>query len=283
MNWATPSSEGAPNRTAQAKGETVLALVTLHYHNLALGKTEPVTMILPEASDAWQPPFPVIYLLHGIGDDHTDWVRRTRIEQYVQSLPVIVVMPTTPWQSMYVDGVNGPPAATAIAKHLVDFIDSRFQTAREARYRAVCGLSMGGYGALHLALSYPDRFGAAASHSGALSFGHQDFAEEAAQSPRSERFRRLTKMLLGDAPRGGPCDLYAQASALPKERRPALRIDCGVDDFLIEANRAFHGHLEAIGYEHEYAEHPGGHTWDYWDEHVRDSIDFFVRTLGWLA
>ena len=107
-----------------------MALVTLHYHNRALGKTEPVTMILPEAKDAWQPPFPVVYLLHGIGDDHTDWMRRTRIEAYVESLPLIVVMPTTPWQSMYVDGVHGAPAATAIAKELVDFVDSRFQTAR---------------------------------------------------------------------------------------------------------------------------------------------------------
>lgn len=260
-----------------------MAFVSLHYRNRTLGKTEPVSMILPEASDAWQGPFPVLYLLHGIGDDHTDWARRTRIERYVDSLPLIVVMPTTPWQSMYVDGVGGPPAASAIAKDLVEFVDSRFQTVRAARFRAVCGLSMGGYGALHLALTYPDRFGAAASHSGALHFGHDNVGVEPPDDARGRLIWQLTKRLAGDSPRGGAFDLFAQASQLPQSARPPLRIDCGVDDYLIESNRAFHTHLEGIGYSHEYQEHPGAHTWDYWDEHVKESIHYFVSTLGWGA
>ncbi len=258
-----------------------MAFVTLHYRNRALGKTEPVCMILPEVNDAWQGPFPVMYLLHGIGDNHTDWVRRTRIERYVGTLPLIVVMPTTPWQSMYVDGIHGPPAAAAIAEDLVDFVDSRFQTKAEARYRAVCGLSMGGYGAVHLALTYPDRFAAAASHSGALDFGHINVDDQPPQSAREQLIWRMTKVLLGGSPRGGSCDLFAQASNLSADIRPRLRIDCGVDDYLIESSRAFHRHLDGIGYAHEYQEHTGAHTWDYWDEHVKESIDFFVRTLGW--
>jgi len=258
-----------------------MAMLTLHYHNRALGQTEPVNIILPEARDEWTGPFPVVYLLHGIGDDHTDWVRRTRIEMYASERPIMVVMPTTPWRSMYVDGVSGPPAATAIARHLVEFIDARFRTLPERRYRAVCGLSMGGYGALHLALKYPDVFGAAASHSGALFFGHFDAAEEPAPDDRAHFLWRISKTLLGEVRSGGPCDLYVQAETVPAQKRPALRIDCGVDDFMIEANRAFHAHLDAVGYAHEYAEHPGAHTWAYWDEHVKDSLDFFARTLGW--
>ena len=258
-----------------------MAFVTLNYRNRALGKTEPVSIILPEMNDAWSGPFPVMYLLHGIGDDHTDWVRRTKIERYVQRLPLMVVMPTTPWQSMYVDGINGPPAATAVARDLVDFIDQRFRTVPERSHRAICGLSMGGYGALHLALGNPDRFGAAASHSGALSFGHIDPGPEPWGEGRKRDVWRRSTTLLGRSPSGGPQDLFAQAGNVSTDRRPALRIDCGVDDFLLESNRAFHAHLDAIGYPHEYEEHPGAHTWDYWDDHVKDSIGFFVRTLGW--
>ena len=85
---------------------------------------------------------------------------------------------------------------------------------------------------------------------------------------------------VGDSPAGGVNDLFALASALKKSERPKLRVDCGVEDFLIEPNRAFHSHLEALGYKHEYAEYPGAHTWDYWDEHVQEAIAFHRKSLG---
>jgi len=256
-----------------------MAFGTISYRNNALSQTEPLSIILPEA-DVGDGPFPVLYLLHGMGDDHTTWMRMTRIESYVRSLPLIVVMPITQWRSMYVDAINGPKAATAIAQDLVDFIDSRFNTRVDRRYRAICGLSMGGYGAFHLALSHPERFGAAVSHSGVLLYGHVN-VDELPDDEHRERMKAIVERTVGPTPKGGAADLFAAAERLAVDQRPALRFDCGTEDFLIEHSRAFHRHLESIGYDHEYQEHPGAHTWDYWDQHVKESIDFFFRKLGW--
>jgi S-formylglutathione hydrolase FrmB len=61
---------------------------------------------------------------------------------------------------------------------------------------------------------------------------------------------------------------------------PAIRFDCGVDDFLIKHNRDFDAHLTALGIPHEYQEFPGSHSWDYWDEHVQEAIAFHCKALG---
>jgi S-formylglutathione hydrolase FrmB len=75
-------------------------------------------------------------------------------------------------------------------------------------------------------------------------------------------------------------DLHALArKPLKTGPKVALRFDCGVDDFLIQDNRAFHAHLDKIGYKHEYHEFPGAHTWDYWDLHVRESIAFALEHM----
>lgn len=256
-----------------------MAFGTISYRNSVDGQTQPLSLILPEA-EVGTGPFPVLYLLHGMGHDHTSWMRMTRIEHYVRPLPLIVVMPTTLWKGMYVDSVHAIRAASGIAQGLVDFIDSRFNTRPERGCRALCGLSMGGYGAFHLALSFPDRFAAAVSHSGSLLFGHVN-ACELPHDEKEASTRALLGHTVGPSPKGGPADLFASAGSVPVDQRPALRLDCGREDPLIEHSRTFHRHLEQIGYDHEYEEHPGAHSWDYWDEHVRESIDFILRTLGW--
>jgi len=79
---------------------------------------------------------------------------------------------------------------------------------------------------------------------------------------------------------GGPEDVFALAERADKSTLPALRIDCGLDDFLLQDNRRFHQHLEKLGIAHEYAEHPDEHNWEYWDLHVQEAIAFFARVLG---
>ena len=250
-----------------------MALCELRYFSEALGKQTAANVILPQGKG--KGPFPVLYLLHGLSDDHTMWSRRSNVERHVADLPLIVVMPDG-GRGFYCDAAEGFAYETAIARDLVEYIDTVFNTRAERGGRCIGGLSMGGYGAVKLALRFPERFVSAHSHSGALGFGHGFWKENA-------EFRRI----VGPAEIGGPHDLHRLAEDAaaqgPSFPWPALRLDCGGDDFLIEDNRSFHAHLEKLQVPHEYQEYPGAHTWDYWDRHIVEAIAFHARHLGLKA
>ncbi len=240
----------------------------VQWNSEVLAKAVNMNVLLPSVG---KPPYPVFYLLHGQSDDYTMWHRRTRIEWYVQHLPLIVVMPDG-FRGWYTNNDNGPAYATYMAEELPAFVERHFQARAERAARAIGGLSMGGYGAFRLALGYPDRYVSANSHSGALNaFPH--FMEE----PEKQ-------LIFGREPLGSEHDLLVLAKrARAAGRLPALRIDCGSEDFLIEYNRAFHADLEALGVPHDYAEYPGVHSWDYWDEHIREALAFHAKALGIAA
>ncbi len=247
-----------------------MALLHCEFKGKAIGKDSGMDVIVPEGMG--RGPWPVLYLLHGLSDNHTAWQRRTSLERYVSGLGLIVVMPDG-HRSFYVNAPTGG-AGLAYEDHMVQdvvgFVDATFPTRPERAGRAVAGLSMGGYGAFMLALKNPDVFSVGVSHSGALAFGHKP--RDGATGPHDH--------ILGETPRGGPYDCFALAERLVgRDDRPALRFDCGVEDFLLEHNRAFREHLEQLGYPAEYAEHPGAHNWAYWDEHIRQTLDFVVRHL----
>ncbi|MDX1932143.1 MAG: alpha/beta hydrolase family protein [Capsulimonadales bacterium] len=246
-----------------------MALCHLNYFSHVLQKQSAAFIIVPETGT---PPYPVLYLLHGLSDDYTIWLRQTSVERYVADLPLMVVL-ADGGRGFYCDAEEGFAYGTAIGVELPERIERTFPAMRTREGRCLAGLSMGGYGATRLALTYPDRFAAAVSHSGAMGFGHFPVGHDA--RPYPAEFRRI----LGPTPTGGPNDLFALAENVAPADRPALRIDCGVDDFLIEPNRQFHAHLESIGYPHEYEEFPGAHTWDYWDVHIREAIAFLRGQL----
>jgi S-formylglutathione hydrolase FrmB len=84
-------------------------------------------------------------------------------------------------------------------------------------------------------------------------------------------------------PSGGTEDIFALANEYSTGQRsplPALRFDCGTEDFLIENNRHLHAHLQKLGVAHQYEEHAGAHNWEYWDEHIPQTIEFFAHQLG---
>jgi len=243
-----------------------MAFCDLHYFSDALGMQTAAYVLLPERAE---PPYQVMFLLHGLSDDHTIWLRRTSIERYVEGLPLMVVMPNG-GRGFYTDAAEGFAYGTAIGEELPALIRKTFPTTDVPW--SITGLSMGGYGALRLALAYPQTFGSAHSHSGALEFGHSPFDNP--EEPRVREFARI----VGPTFAGGPNDLFHLVKSA--DPRPHIRIDCGVDDFLIESNRNYHAFLMEQGIPHEYEEFPGEHNWAYWDEHVQEALAFHRRNLN---
>jgi S-formylglutathione hydrolase FrmB len=216
------------------------SVVTVECHAPALDRAVTYTALVPQAAE---PPFAVLYQLHGASDDHRAWLYKSNLLRYVEDLPLVVVLPSgensyylDAWERLVVDDI---PAHVA-----------RTRNVREGR-AAIGGLSMGGYGAIRLGLLHPDRYASIFAHSSRL-------------------------RLKSDA----EPDVEAIAARLDRARLPALAFDCGVDDHLIEDSRRFHARLEALGLPHEYREHPGAHTWDYWDRHLPEAIEQHRRVLG---
>lgn len=235
-----------------------------------MGRRVSMNVILPEVG---KPPFATLYLLHGLSDDHTRWLRQTSIERYVEGLPLIVVMPDG-GRGFYTTHNQGHDYARYIAHDCVQFVERNFPARSRRQSRCIGGLSMGGYGALRIALGYPDLFISANSHSGALMVG----------SRKRQKDRPLSEWefnaIFGRNPAGTDHDLLHLAqNALTAGRLPKIRIDCGVDDFLIESNRTFTQRLDEIGVPHEYEEFPGTHNWAYWDDHIRDALTFHAKHM----
>lgn len=239
------------------------------FHSPALGKDCSMTVILPERQER-EGPFPVWYLLHGLGDDHTVWCRRTSIERYVAELPLIVVMPDA-GRSFYCDAVEGPPYETYIIQDVIGFVDRFFHTMPSRAGRVIGGLSMGAYGAIKLALKFPGMFSSVTAHSGVYATHLEN--EQGRMDPEWRR-------IFGPSPRDGMDDPFALAERIDHNRLPAIRLDCGIQDDLLTDSRALHGHLARLGIPHQYEEFPGGHTWEYWDAHVQDAVLFHRRVLG---
>lgn len=258
-----------------------MALTTLHWFSSILGKQTTAQVILP---DRGEPPFATFYLLHGLSDDSSVWLRRSRIEWYVRDLPLIVVMPDG-YRSFYTKPVDGPDFARHIGVELPDFIERHFSARRERAGRAIGGLSMGGYGALRVGLGHADRFCSVNSHSGAVGWGNFDHKTGPAAPPslngRGPEFLRELGRIFGSDPRGTEHDIVRLAAeARARGDLPSLLLDCGTEDFLIEDNRAFHTELTAARVPHVYREFGGVHDWDYWDTHVREALAFHAANLG---
>lgn len=251
-----------------------MALMEISFFSRSIGLASRMMVIVPDTGGG---PFPVFYLLHGLSDDCTTWLRRTSIERYVAGVPLIVVMPETGrgWYTN-AEGPGGRPYEDHLIQDVVPFVDRVLPSMARREGRVVGGLSMGGYGAVKCALKFPELFCAAASHSGAVM---TPLHKPETRPKDLQVFTPEFEAIFGAGWRGSENDPLALAKKCPIHLRPALRLDCGTDDFLLEQNREFHAYLESIRFGHEYEEYPGGHTWEYWDVHVQEAVGFLRRVL----
>ncbi len=243
-----------------------MAFATINYFSRSLQKASSFNVVFPD-DPATPHPWGVFYLLHGLSDDYTIWMRLTSVERYVSGMPLVVVMPDGD-RGFYTNAVEGFAYEDDLIKDVLGLVDRTFPVQAERSGRALGGLSMGGYGAVKLGLKHHELFASVNSHSGALAFLRHERADE-------PEFARV----FGKSPKGGPEDPFAIVEKIDHGRIPELRIDCGTEDFLLDQNRAFHKHLEERHIPHEYQENPGGHDWAYWDKHVQEAIAFHAKNL----
>lgn len=250
-----------------------MALINCDFFSESLALSTSMMVILPQRtrsqiglSGAAGGPggAPVLYLLHGLSDDHTIWCRRTSIERYVAPLGLAVVMPAVN-RSFYADEAAGNRYWTFLSEELPDLVADFFTVSTRRADTFVAGLSMGGYGALKWALRQPHRFAAAASMSGAL--------DVAALARREDRAPLLTTVFGG--PPGPDDDLLALLGAARPGTLPALRVSCGTEDVLYPDNRTFVDAAGAAGVPLAVDFRPGGHEWSVWDAEIQ-------RVLDWL-
>ncbi len=231
------------------------------------------TVVLPDdyAHGNRNERFPAVYVLHGSGGNHADWTENTRIGDLADRYHVILVMPDGGRESWYIDSPfdSGSRYETYVGKEVVSYVDAHFRTVAAKRARAITGLSMGGFGALRIALDQPDTFGAVGSISGAV-------------DPRACEDEPGIDHVFGDPVRHP--SFWNRNAIVESVRRFAhahvdLTIDCGVDDSFVTSNRTLHQRLVQLGVPHDYTERPGGHTWDYWANAIQYQVLFFATAF----
>ncbi len=247
-----------------------MAFLTLHIKSNVLDLNTTVNVILPQDVKKDEK-LKVLYLLHGYIGDHTDWMRYTSIERYSWNYRLAIVMPAVN-NSYYTDTVSGLPYFTYISKELPELLSSLLPLSNKREDNYVAGLSMGGYGALKVALTYPERYSKAASLSGALDI---DEIRKIAQSqPRDLWFNAV----FGLKPsQNTPSDLKYLIDLHLKHHvgLPDLFVACGTEDFLYNDNIKFKDFLENRNVKHTYFESKGAHDWGFWDTYIQ-------KVLAWL-
>ncbi|QDP96996.1 esterase family protein [Microlunatus elymi] len=254
-----------------------MAHLRCDFYSDAIGLSTSMTVILPQQTEtqigmtgrAGADLPPVLYLLHGLSDDDTIWLRRTSIERYAAPLGLAVVMPQV-HRSFYTDQAYGGRYWTFLSEELPALVQSFFRVSDRREDTFVAGLSMGGYGAMKWALTEPDRFAAAASLSGAVNLTGLRTGRTRPDDPR------MFERIFGDEPIPESADLFALLGKVDVERSPKLYVGCGTEDGLEPDNREFVRAIEDRGLDLRTSFVPGEHAWGLWDAEIQQVLD-------WLA
>lgn len=263
------------------RGVPDMALLNCNFCSSVLGKNTCLTVLLPERRH--QPrkkerkDFPVLYALHGHGQDHTNWQRDGFLEHLLKERDAIVVMPDAA-RSFYTDGVHGYDYFTYLTEELPIIVHNYFPASGRREDTFIAGISMGGYGALKAAFLRPDLYAAVAALSPAADpYASMDNTPQGMFSCKD--LRENIENLFGSAER-----YYASADYLPnafgalvKSGKPVPRIYqcCGKQDFLYGGNLELRDRFRAAGVDAVFEDGEGMHTWDYWNRVMPNVLRHF--------
>ncbi len=222
----------------------------------------------------------VVTLLHGMGNSGADWMQYSAAPRYAADNGYILVAPDC-GNSFFVDMAGGPPWYTILTQLLPPQLERIFRIPAERETNYIAGLSMGGYGAMLLGLSQPQRYAAVGSFSGAL-----DMAGMLEGVKANRHWLPLFAPLFGpelDMPEA--CDLMAlarKAAALPQAERPRIYCTCGAQDAdekqILTQNHRFARLVESLPLDFCYEEWDGIHEWNFWDRSLAQFIGFIQNS-----
>ncbi len=237
---------------------------------------------LPPDYEYSQRSYPVLYLLHGAGDDQTGWIQFGEVLNITDkairdgiATPMIIVMPdANTTRRGYFDDIKGDwPYERFFFEEFIPQIEKKYRIKSEKKFRAVAGLSMGGGGSFMYALHRPDLFSAAcplSAYIGPLSFdmmkqGLPKTDPQLADTTIQNYFQKHNALSL--------------LENMPENQKKSVRwyIDCGDDDFLYEGNSLVHILMRKKQIQHEFRIHDGGHSWTYWRTSLPHVLEFVSK------
>jgi len=245
------------------------------------------SVCLPKDYYNTQKSYPVVYLLHGLGDDETSWLEYGQISQYSdksvesdETVPMIFVMPEA-FRTYYVNDYKGTFLyQDMFVKELVPYIDSFFRTKADRQHRALMGYSMGGFGTLNLHLKHPEVFGSAVPLSISVRTDEQYMTEEASGwddqwgrlfgEPGFKGKDRITEYYK----QNNPFYILSQMSTA-ESKQLNIYIDNGdKEQTLCRSNEELHILMRKLNIPHEFRVRDGGHSFQYWCSALPEALRF---------
>jgi S-formylglutathione hydrolase FrmB len=220
--------------------------------------------------------YPVVYLLHGLTGHFNNWTDNSKLAEHAARYNYIIVTPEGD-NGWYTDSATVPNDRyeSYIVQELIPEIDKKFRVRPGRNYRAVAGLSMGGYGSIKFGIKNPEMFALVGSFSGAL--GAASFTDKIL----GNSWKTLTDSIRSvygaeDSMTRKQNDIYKLVGEMPADKiktLPFVYLDCGTEDFLIGSNREFANLLFEKRIRHEFRQLPGAHNWKFWDAQVQEFLE----------
>lgn len=263
-----------------------MAFLRIDLFSKSLMRTVPITAVVPvdnvryngEPEREITKPYKVLYLLNGIYGNNMDWSLAGDVYMMAQERNLIVIMPAGE-NKFYVDNSSGEAYGKFIGEELPERMRRMFHISSKREDTFICGLSMGGYGAIRNGLKYADVFGYAAGLSPA--FVQEMINKSDNASVDYTQRRAFYQAVFGDLKKLAGSDMDCEALFLERKEKglilPKIYQAIGTEDFLLEANRKFHRFMERQGVpasDYVYEENPGTHDFVFWNEHLKHVFEW---------